>query len=219
MQKAIIFDMDGLMLDTERIALSTWQQAATAHGWTLTEELYVRLVGMNMARTRALVMQELGENYPFDQIEQHRVSLVYEYIQANGVPVKPGLFALLELLKERNIPRAVATSTARPDALSLLEKAGILPYFDTLVCGDEVTHSKPDPEIFLKAAAKLGVEPKNCAVLEDSFAGITGAHGAGMLPLMVPDLKPPTDEIKKLTHRIFPSLEEATVFLKGWLET
>lgn len=217
MTKGIIFDMDGLMLDTERVSLLTWKQAAAQLGREMPDEVYRMMIGTNAQTVRRIALRELGGDYPLEQIHILRRRLADELYRREGVPVKPGLVPLLKWLCGQNIPHAVATSTARGIALERLKGAGIHQYFDTFVFGDEVEKSKPEPDIFLLAARRMGIAPGHCAVLEDSFAGVTGAHRAGMLALMVPDLLTPTDEIRRLAHRVFPSLEQAQPFLMQWV--
>jgi len=133
------------------------------------------------------------------------------------VPVKDGLLALLDFLDGAGIPKAVATSTERTRALRLLELAGVLNRFDAVVCGDEVARGKPCPDIFLTAAARLGCDPSTCMVLEDSESGLRAAHQAGMLPVLIPDLKMPSAEVRALTFRTFQSLSGVAQFLEGAL--
>lgn len=217
MTKGIIFDMDGLMLDTERVSLMLWKRAAQSMGYDMPDEVYRMIIGCNARAGEQIVYRELGQDYPLEQIHTLRRKLTHELFEKEGVPLKEGLMPLLQWLCEHKIPHAVATSTSQKAAVAHLQAAGIYPYFDTFVFGDEVEKSKPEPDIFLCAAQRMGVDPQQCAVLEDSFAGITGAHRAGMLPLMVPDLLTPTQDILAMAHRVFPTLTHAQAFLMQWL--
>jgi HAD superfamily hydrolase (TIGR01509 family) len=141
------------------------------------------------------------------------------HVESQGTPVKPGVRELFDWIKERGWPRAVATSSNKADAEFHLSHAGLRPYFDVLICGDAVTKGKPDPEIFLKAAEILNVAPQHCLALEDSANGVRSARAAGMTTYMVPDLVPPTEEIKKLTDKVFASLLDVRDYLKKALAT
>jgi HAD superfamily hydrolase (TIGR01509 family) len=210
----IIFDMDGLMFDTERIAFISWKIAASDYGYEVDEEIFKKTVGVNLKGTTEIFLKYFGKDFPIESIINERFKRAEDLIKLNGVPVKNGLYDLLEYLNEINIKKAVATSTSRERAATLLKMAGIEKCFDYVICGDEIKYSKPDPEIFLKVAEKLDCLPENCLVLEDSDVGIEAASRAGMLPVMIPDMKEPEDSIKRLTYKIFDTLHE----VKTWME-
>jgi HAD superfamily hydrolase (TIGR01509 family) len=155
--------------------------------------------------------------FPIGEARRLRIQHTEETVARNGVPIKEGLGELLDLLDRSGVMKAVATSTERTRALSLLTLAGVLNRFDAVVCGDEVERGKPHPDIFLAAAAKLGRSPIDCMVLEDSESGLTAAHRAGMRPVLVPDLKAPSQEALALAFRVFPTLTEVQGFLAGEL--
>jgi len=202
---AIIFDMDGLMLDSERIAQQAWQQAGAAQGYEIPTEVYLQAVGRTKQDTEATFKQALGQDFPFETLYDHKQQLVDQII-AQGIPTKPGLFELLDLIDQWGLQKAVATSTARPIATKKLSSSGLLGRFETIVCGDEIPNGKPAPDIFLTAAGLLNVPPAQCMVLEDSEAGIQAAHAAGMKPVMVPDLKQPSAEVAALAYSVSSSL-------------
>jgi HAD superfamily hydrolase (TIGR01509 family) len=212
MHDAVILDMDGLMLDTEAISRRVWREAAVELGLAWTDEIAGRLVGRPEAATRAL----LEEHF------EHRVPALLERAQARyrhvleteGVPKKPGLDDLLAWLRREDIPRAVATSTARTLAEYKLAHAGIRSAFEVVVCGDEFARGKPAPDIFLHAAARLGCAPARCVVLEDSGPGIAAAAAAGMLPILVPDNAEPAPDVRALAGHVVASLDEAAVLLR-----
>jgi HAD superfamily hydrolase (TIGR01509 family) len=184
---AVIFDMDGLMLDTERIALSVWRQAAADLGFTLDEELAERMVGRNSATNRIMLQMHFGDQFSYEELSVIADTRYRETLDRDGVPRKDGLLELLDVLESRRIPRAVATSTARDLACHKLEQAGVAHYFDVIVGGNEVTHGKPAPDIFLRAAERLGKPPAECVALEDSGPGIQAASSAGMVTILIPD--------------------------------
>lgn len=216
MKKAdlIIFDMDGLMFDTEKIAFISWKKAADNYGYDIDEEIFKKTIGVNLKRTIEIYMEHFGERFPVDAIKDERFEVAENLISLNGVPVKAGLYELLEYLKGTDVKMAVATSTSRQRATALLKMAGIDTHFDYVLCGDEIVNSKPHPEIFLKVSEKLCCMPENCIVLEDSEVGIMAAHKAGMVPIMIPDMKEPEEEVKKLTYKQLGSLHEVMAVLE-----
>ncbi|MEM7134059.1 MAG: HAD family phosphatase [Chloroflexota bacterium] len=205
---AVIFDMDGLMLDTERIAQEAWQQAGQEWGFELPDEIYLQAVGRTAKDTGMIFRSAFGPDFPFDAMYDRKQALLHQAIEEGNVPTKPGLFELLDFLEERQMPKAVATSTARPVALTKLTKTKLLGHFPVIVCGNEVAIGKPAPDIFLVAAEQLGANPATTLVLEDSVAGIKAAHAAGMIPVNIPDLKEPSDEVRALAYRILSNLHE-----------
>jgi HAD superfamily hydrolase (TIGR01509 family) len=211
---AVLFDMDGLMLDTEPLALVAWRQALAEHGYTLSDEVGLATLGRTAEDTRLILQQSLGANLPYQAAFRRKKELVSETIAREGISAKPGLVELLAWLSSRGAATAVASSARREDVSAKLVRAGLLHRFDALVTGDQVQHGKPAPDIFLAAARQLHVPASACLVLEDSEAGIQAAHAAGMRPVMVPDLKPPSPETALLAFRICASLCEVLVLLE-----
>jgi HAD superfamily hydrolase (TIGR01509 family) len=214
---AVIFDMDGLMLDTERIALRVWREAARDLGCPLDDVVAEQMVGRSTAANRLMLQAHLGD-LSFDDLAALAEARYRAALASEGVPRKPGLIELLDMLHARGVPRAVATSTARQLARHKLDQAGVLGYFDVVVGGDEVVHGKPSPDIFLRAAERLGELPAGCAVLEDSGPGIHAANAAGMLPILVPDGgRLPAGETRALAAYVVASLFEAREILERLL--
>jgi HAD superfamily hydrolase (TIGR01509 family) len=214
---AVIFDMDGLMFDTERLALDAWKAVGKNAGFDISDEVIMASVGCNERDTEIIMKRHLGEDFPFAELRRQRVKYVRDYVKANGMPVKAGLFKLLDFLNARGLKTAVATSTERVSAEAHINSCKILEKFDCIICGDEVDRGKPEPDIFLLAAKKLECKPEECIVLEDSENGIKGAYKAGMMAIMIPDLITPKEEIKLLTHQIFDSLDHVIEYIESVL--
>lgn len=211
--RAIIFDMDGLMLDTERLRKRLFDRVVAEYGMTLPDDLYLQTIGRTARDSRMIFAEHMGADFPFDALRVKRREIEHAYIDQHGVPTKPGLQSVLDLLETRAFPRAVATSSARATAHRLLQAAGVKQWFDIIVGGDDVAHGKPAPDLFLLAAQHLGVTPSDCVVLEDSGAGIRAAHRAGMTSILIPDLQPPADDVRDLAYCICTSLHEAKTVL------
>jgi HAD superfamily hydrolase (TIGR01509 family) len=205
---AVIFDMDGLMLDTERLGLRAWADAVATTGMAFDMTLLPALIGRNMRDCRALIAERHGAAYPVDAMIEASRAAFEAIVAREDVAVKPGLVTLLDWLEAQGIPKAVATSTRNDRARAQLAKAGLLPRFAALVGGNEVARGKPAPDIFLAAAERLGQPPADIIVLEDSEPGVRGALAAGMTPIMVPDLVAPSPELLALEPLVVASLVE-----------
>ncbi len=206
---AALFDMDGLLFDTERLSLELWDTVLEQHDYQVDPEILERTIGRSEQVTKQLLVDALGAGFPYERVAALFAELGRERIAADGVPRKPGAVHLLEFLAAADILRAVATSSPRATAEYLLEQAGLLGHFQSVITADDVSHGKPAPDIFLKAAHSLGVPPPHCVVLEDSPAGIRAAHAAGALPILIPDLVAPDDEIRALCFAECKDLYEA----------
>ena len=214
MIKAVIFDMDGLMFDTERLWDTLWEPTCRALGLEMPQDLEAFFTG-----GRGLAGVKLNEHIQkfFPQADpQVIVEKIWELAEqrfAQGVPCKPGLAELLETVEEKKLPRIVASSSPRALIQKNLETTGMARYFDQVVCGADVRHSKPAPDIFLEAARRLGVDIRDCLVLEDSFNGVRAGHAAGAVTVMVPDIAQPDEEIRALYNRCCKDLFEVRQLL------
>ncbi|MDR1629179.1 MAG: HAD family phosphatase [Oscillospiraceae bacterium] len=206
MIKAVIFDMDGLMFDTERLYVQAWDYAGEQLGLGKVGYMNLKTLGMNITLARQVWMEEFGGLYDEEGINYHAKVFLKDYFSKNKLPVKPGLYALLEHLACRGYKLAVASSTYHDEVLDKLRHAGVDFYFHAVIGGDMVRHSKPDPEIYLAACRAVGEPPQNCMALEDSRNGILSAHRAGCLPVMVPDLWQPDEEIERILYKKADSL-------------
>jgi len=205
---AVIFDMDGLMFDTERLTIPLWDEASIKFGYRIPYDTVIKMVGISSQRARDVMLGEYGEDFPYEKIrDEFRLLCRREYDK--GIPHKKGLVFLLDRLTSANIPLGVATSTRRETAMYMLEKAGIVKKFACVTGGDEVANGKPSPDIFLLAAKKLNTLPAACAGFEDSTAGLRGLHAAGIRSVFIKDLIDPPQEVLKTVWRTCGDLSEA----------
>lgn len=206
--KAIIFDMDGLMIDTERLALKAWQLAGADFGFPISDDIFITMVGRNRWDSDRTLVEVFGSDFPVDAVRKRYRTYVDGWIDEGKLAVKSGLLELLGFLDEISMPRAVATSTEYERAVHKLALTNLLDRFSVVIAGDQVQNGKPAPDIFLAAAMRLDILPERCLVLEDSDAGIQSAYDAGMTPVMIPDMRPPSEKSLAFAHRIFEGLEE-----------
>ncbi len=203
---AVIFDMDGLLLDTEPISQLAWQRAGKELGFEIPTSLSLQAIGRTAKDIKALFRSKLDESFPIDSFLDKASFHYREMLREKPAPVKPGVFELLNYLEMEGIPKGVATSTRRDLAEHKLISTGLAERFQFVVAGNEVDRGKPAPDIFLRVAELLQTAPKNCLVLEDSLMGVHGAVAAEMTVFMIPDLIAPTDEIRRIAHGIYGSL-------------
>ncbi|MDF2152907.1 HAD family phosphatase [Vibrio sp. CAU 1672] len=210
--QAAIFDMDGLLLDTERVCMRIFKEACQVQALPFHEEIYLSIIGRNSAGIETIFRQAYGDD--LDRLQAEWRTRYDAVVKHQAIPVKQGVVELLEWLKSQNIPMAVATSTASEVAQKKLELAGLKHYFDHLTTGCEVTHGKPDPEIYLLAASRLNIEPTKCLAFEDSNNGVRAAVAADMITFQIPDLVSPCEEIKGFGHAIMHSMHDVLDKLK-----
>jgi len=214
MIQAAIFDMDGLMLDTEPAYRIAWQAASAECGYELPDPLYFTLIGRGRSEGEQTLVDAFGPQFPVDRFRAACLRRETEMFETTPVPKKPGLDELLDLLDSCNISKAVATSTERRTAVAQLRAAKLLERFEAVATGDDVVNGKPAPDLFLLAARRLGVEPSRCIVFEDAEAGTIAAHSAGMTVFIVPDLKRPSAEVRSLAKGTFASLVDVADHLR-----
>ncbi len=200
--------MDGLLLDSERLARDAFLEACVEAGRPVTLEIYHRCIGTTAEATRQLLLTACGDDFPLEAIEARWSAHYHARLAEGPVPVKAGARALLSTLRERAVPLALVTSTRRPLAEGKLEATELLAFFRCLVCGGETERGKPAPDPYLAAAASLGLDPSRCWALEDSANGVRAALGAGCTVFQIPDLVAPDQELVALGHRILDSLSE-----------
>lgn len=215
MKKAVIFDMDGLMIDSERVTYNEYVKKLAELGHhDFTEELYRNCLGKNKQGICQVFIDHYGQDFPMDEVWDDVHVWIDESLR-QYVPKKKGLVELLEYLKANNYKTIVATSSGRARVDEILKNADLTKYFDDTICGDEVTHGKPHPEIFLTACQKLDVKPEEALVLEDSEAGILAAYDGRIDVICVPDMKYPEPQFVEKVTKIVDSLDEVIDYLKA----
>lgn len=205
---AVIFDMDGVIFDSERLVILCWQVVAEKYGIENIEEACRECLGLNREATKEKMLIRYGADFPYDEYKREMSDLFHRRYSGGRLPLKAGAIELLTYLKEQGIAVALASSTRSEIVLAELRDGGILPFFDKVICGDMVKRSKPAPDIFLKACEELQVKPERAYAIEDSYNGIRAAHSGGLRPIMVPDLAEPTEEMRELAEMILPDLVE-----------
>lgn len=204
--KGVLFDMDGVILDTEKLYIRFWQEAAQFFGYPMTHEMGLGMRSLSKEAGEHQLKEYLGEDVDYYMIRNKRIEMMSAFIEKNGVEVKPGISELLHFLKENGIKTAVATSSPLDRTKKYLSQVGFVDSFDELVSGHMVEHGKPAPDIYLYAAEKLGLSPEECLVIEDSPTGIKAAYKAGCVPVMVPDQDEPDENLKKLVYAVAENL-------------
>lgn len=211
--KAVVFDMDGVIFDSERAFRECWIEFSKKYNLKNIEEIYLKCTGVTTEGIRKILTDEYGEDFPFDAYIKDTYSLFHEKYDGGRLPMKTGVYELLTYLRENGKKIALASSTRTAMVINELRDAGILQFFDKVIGGDMVSRSKPEPDIFLRACRELGVEPRDSYAVEDSFNGIRSAFSGGLRPIMVPDLLPPDSEMETKTEVILENLNEVIKYL------
>ncbi len=211
---AVIFDMDGLMFDSERIVQMSWNITGDRLGYKRLGDNIYHTLGMNAARRKIYFQSIYGPDFPYEAFHQYTRSVFQEIVRENGIPMKPGLTELLDFLKSSGIRAAVATSSSQDYAMRNLKNAGIDSCFSGFLTGNMVTQGKPAPEIYEKACRLIGVSPWEALALEDSPNGIRSAHAAGLRPIMIPDLVKEAPEIDPLLEARLASLHDVIPYIQ-----
>ncbi len=218
MVKGFIFDMDGLMLDTEKLYIRFWCEAARFYGYPMEEwhALSIRSMAAKFAIER--LKGYFGEDFDYHKVRQKRIELMNIYIEEHGIELKSGIVEILSYLRQREYKIAVATATDMERTTRYLQKLNLYDFFDEIVVAAMVENGKPAPDIYELAAKKLGLLPKECMALEDSPNGICAAYHAGCKPVMVPDLDQPDDETKKMLFACKENLLQVLDMVKAMEE-
>jgi HAD superfamily hydrolase (TIGR01509 family) len=205
--EAVIFDMDGLLFDTESVFLSAMQREAQEHGVVISHSFYTSVIGLAREHTLTRLREELGADFPaedFHAASHHR----FKQLLQTELQMKPGVVSMLDTLDRLGLARAIATSSMRSSAEHHLDHFGLAARFDAVIAHGDYAQSKPHPAPYLRAAQVLGVDPAHCVAIEDSYHGVRAAAAAGMMAVMVPDMLPPTEEIRQLALHIAQDLVE-----------
>ena len=215
MIKAVLFDMDGTLIDTEKYYRICWPKAMAHFGYEMSDEqaLSMRSLGQPFAPTHLKEMFA-DENLDYPAIRAYRKELMEEYLAKNGIEIKRGAVELLNFLKEKKIRRAVATATDMERTERYLKQIGLYPYFDEIISASMVKLGKPRPDVYLYVCEKIGRKPEECMAVEDSPNGVNAAYQAGCHVTMVPDLTPADEEVKKMADHVVPDLRGLLEYLK-----
>ena len=212
-KKAVIFDMDGVIFDTEKVYLDIWIEVFEKYGYKMTKELYVNVMGTGRKNVIKTFLENFGDDLPIEKMYEEKDNQLFYIIENQGIPLKEGVKELFSMLKEKNYKIALATSAKRERVEKQIKDKWLKESFDAIVCGDDVEKGKPSPDIFLKAAKKIDVEPENCFVVEDSPAGIKAAFSGGMKGIHVQDLKVADKDILRYCQKNFKNLQEVKKYL------
>lgn len=210
----VVFDMDGVIFDTEALCRRAWRTCNEKYGIPDVDGLLALCIGVNAKRTLETFDAVMGKDFPTQEFLNDSRALVRKIREEEGIPVKKGAREILTFLKEQNASVGLASSTAFDTVVRQLRGAGFLEFFQVIVGGDQINRSKPDPEIYQRACRELGVEPGSTYAVEDSYNGVHAACNAGMKTIMVPDLLPPTEEMEHIAYRILPDLTAVRDFLR-----
>ena len=210
MAKAIIFDVDGTLLDTERIYMEAWVKAGALFGYTVTDEALMKTRAVAVSVAIPVFQACCGADFPYEAVRKERVRIAEEIIAEAGADklIKPGTPAVLQALRDAGYAMAVASSTDIAKTRSHLEHAGLLDWFPVAIGGDMVKQTKPNPDIFLLAAEKLGVDPKDCIVVGDTPADVLAGTAAGMQVILIPDCVPANEQTAALSWKILDSISQ-----------
>ena len=211
---AVIFDLDGTLVDSESLYQTAFRDAAATFGKTFRRDIYLQMIGLPTSDRMSLLTRLLGPGFPVHLFVEEYYLRKRQYLAEGAVTVKPGTRALLRWMKSREIPAAVATSCSTTTATSLLDRAELTRSFVTVLTRNNVMRCKPHPDLFLSAAAALGVAPSHCLAVEDSAPGINAAYASGMMPVLIPDIAPVSTRVREKCRVVLKDLHQ----VRRWLE-
>lgn len=214
MKKTVIFDLDGVIFDSEQVVRQGWRYAAERLQLGQVDNLFLQCVGANHIFTEQLLQAQLGPQFSYEEFRKYTREYFYKYTDKYGLPVKPGVQELMEYLKAGAYQIGLASSSTLQYILNGLRQAKLIDYFDVIVSGENLKRSKPEPDIYLIACEKMAVAPAEAYAIEDSYNGIRSASRAGMQPIMVPDLLPVTAEMEQLSCLVCENLLEVRAYLQ-----
>lgn len=214
MINGVIFDMDGTLLDTERVLIRCWIKSAALHGFEMKEQYALNIRSLQYRFAEPYLKRVFGESFDYMAIRETRKQLFAEELQKNGIPVKQGVLPFLQFCKEQQIPTVVATATPKDRATRYLEEVEFLPYFTEIFGSNQVKTGKPFPDIYQAAAQSIGCAPSDCMAFEDAPNGVLSAFYAGCKVVMIPDLSQPDEMLQPFLYATAPNLEQAIPILK-----
>ena len=213
--QGVIFDMDGLLFDTEALYIKSWPVVGEHMGLPITEEVARKTISRAGPETEEIFRAHYGSGFTLEKARPIIGKWIADYVAKHGLPVKPGAREIVQFVRDKGLPLALGSSNTKPVIEAFLEEAGLLSYFPIIVGGDMVARVKPAPDIFLRAAHELNLSPTQCLVFEDSLIGVEAAHAAGCVPVMVPDLLQPCAATRARCWRVIPGLEDAKGLFEG----
>lgn len=212
--RGVLFDMDGLVVDTEKLYSRFWREACAFYGFQMTYEQSLMMRGLGGQAGEAMLHSFFGPEADYMALRNKRIELMDAFVEENGVELKPGIYELMDFLAQRGIPAAITSSSPISRIRKFLSPYGLDKRFTALCSGRDVPKGKPAPDIYLAGAAALGIPPENCLALEDAPAGIESAWRAGCLSVMVPDLDPPGEKTIPMLWACADSLSDVPLLLK-----
>ncbi|MBE5858429.1 MAG: HAD family phosphatase [Lachnospiraceae bacterium] len=212
---AVVFDMDGVIFDSERAVMNCWLKLADKYGIKNIEKPYLACTGTTVQKTKQIMLEAYGDDFPYDEYAKEASRMYHEKYDGGRLPMKSGVLEILDFLKNNGKKIALASSTGRQTVINQLRDAKILDYFDEVITGDMVSKSKPEPDIFLLACEKIGVEPNRAYAIEDSYNGIRAAFRGGLRPIMVPDLLPADQEMREKAEEVIDNLDNVVLYLRN----
>lgn len=212
---AVVFDMDGVIFDSERAVMNCWLLLADKYGIKDIEKPYLACTGTTVQKTKQIMLEAYGDDFPYDEYAKEASRMYHEKYDGGRLPMKSGVIEILDFLRSNGKKIALASSTRKETVINQLRDARILDYFDEVITGDMVTRSKPEPDIFLLACEKIGVEPNRAYAIEDSYNGIRAAYRGGLKPIMVPDLLPADQEMREKAEEVIDNLDNVVLYLRN----
>ncbi len=203
---AVIFDMDGVIFDSERLVLECWETIGKKYNLGGMREAFLPCIGTNSERTKEIILEYYGSDFPYEQFKKESSKYFHEVVEQNGLPLKKGVCEILRFLREKEVMLGLASSTRLAVVTQELAQAGLYDYFQVVMGGDQLKKSKPEPDIYLMTCEKMRITPEIVYAVEDSYNGIRAAYGAGMKPIMVPDMLPATDEMREKSIAVLDDL-------------